>query len=127
MRGCRRQAGYRQAGGESKACGSHWVISSQGAASSLSYRQTVRVDTDVDLLRNEPSAGPDWAALVEALRIQACIPGVDRNRRVLLDRILGARIPDEFAKTALLRALAGDRKPDRRSASPIDLEELGAA
>ena len=28
---------------------------------------------------------------------------------------------------ALLRALAGDREPDRRSAPPIDLEQLGAA
>ena len=70
--------------------------------------------------------GPDWAALVEALRIHARIPGVDHNRKLLLDRILRARIPDEFAKMALLRALAGDREPDRRSAPPVDLEELGA-
>ena len=71
--------------------------------------------------------GPDWAALVEALRIHARIPGVDDNRKLLLDRILRARIPDEFAKMALLRALAGDREPDRRSAPPVDLEQLGAA
>ena len=70
--------------------------------------------------------GPDWAALVEALRIHARIPGVDHNRKLLLDRILRARIPDEFAKMALLRALAGDREPDRRSAPPVDLEQLGA-
>ena len=70
--------------------------------------------------------GPDWAALVEALRIQAHVPGVDHNRKLLLDRILRARIPDEFAKMALLRALAGDREPDRRSAPPVDLEQLGA-
>lgn len=70
--------------------------------------------------------GPEWAALVEALRIHARIPGVDHNRRLLLDRILRARIPDEFAKMALLRALAGDREPDRRSAPPLDLEQLGA-
>lgn len=68
--------------------------------------------------------GPDWAALVEALRIHARIPGVDHNRKLLLDRILRARIPDEFAKMALLRALAGDREPDRRSAPPVDLEQL---
>ena len=71
--------------------------------------------------------GPDWAALVEALRIHARIPGDDHNRKLLLDRILRARIPDEFAKMALLRALAGDREPDRRSAPPIDLEDLGSA
>ena len=71
--------------------------------------------------------GPDWAALVEVLRIHARIPGVDHNRKLLLDRILRARIPDEFAKMALLRALAGDRDPDRRSAPPVDLEQLGAA
>ena len=69
--------------------------------------------------------GPDWAALVEALRIHARIPGVDHNRKLLLDRILRARIPDEFAKMALLRALAGDCEPDRRSAPPVDLEQLG--
>ena len=71
--------------------------------------------------------GSDWAALVEALRIHACIPGVDHNRKLLLDRILRSRIPDEFVKMALLRALAGDREPDRRSAPPADLEELSAA
>ena len=70
---------------------------------------------------------PDWAALVEALRIHARMPGVDHNRKVLLDRILRARLPDEFAKMALLRALAGDREPDRRSAPPIAPEQLGAA
>ena len=70
--------------------------------------------------------GPDWPALVEALRIHAAIPGVDHNRKLLLDRILRARIPDEFAKMALLRALAGDREPDRRSAPPVALEQLGA-
>ena len=70
--------------------------------------------------------GPEWAVLVEALRIHVRIPGVDHNRKLLLDRILRARIPDEFAKMALLRALAGDREPDRRSAPPVDLEQLGA-
>lgn len=70
--------------------------------------------------------GPDWAALVEVLRIHARIPGVDHNRKLLLNRILRARIPDEFAKMALLRALAGDREPDGRSAPQVALEELGA-
>lgn len=71
--------------------------------------------------------GAEWAALVEALRIHARIPGSDRNRKLLLDRILRARIPDEFAKMALLRALAGDREPDRGSAPPVDLAQLAAA
>ena len=48
----------------------------------------------------------DYAALVFALDVHRRIPGVDHNRSLLLDRILRARIPDEFAKLALLRALA---------------------
>ena len=71
--------------------------------------------------------GADWAVLVESLGIHARIPGTDHNRKLLLDRILRARIPDEFAKMALLRALAGDREPDRPSAPPVDLAQLGAA
>ena len=50
----------------------------------------------------------DYAALVFALDVHRRIPGVDHNRRLLLGRILRARIPDEFAKLALLRALADD-------------------
>ena len=68
--------------------------------------------------------GPDWIALVEALRVHARIPGVDCNRRWLLDRILRAPIPDEFAKLALLRALAEDRAPAPPSAPPVDLDGL---
>lgn len=48
----------------------------------------------------------DWLALVEALRVHKHIPGIDHNRKLLLDRILHAQIPDEFAKMTLLRALA---------------------
>ena len=68
--------------------------------------------------------GAEWAALVEALRVHARIPGVDANRKLLLDRILGAQIPDEFAKMTLLRALAADRAPDPRSAPVTDLATL---
>ena len=68
--------------------------------------------------------GAEWTALAEALRIHASIPGADANRKLLLDRILGARIPDEFAKMTLLRALAADRAPDPRSAPAPDLSAL---
>ena len=68
--------------------------------------------------------GAEWAALVEALRIHARVPGADHNRKLLLDRILGAQIPDEFAKMTLLRALAADRAPDPRSAPATDLTAL---
>ncbi len=68
--------------------------------------------------------GPDWIALVEAVRVHACIPGVDHNRRRLLDRIVRAPIPDEFAKLTLLRALADDRAPAPPSAPPVDLDAL---
>lgn len=66
----------------------------------------------------------DWAALVEALRIHNRVPGVDRNRRLLLGAILRAQIPDEFAKLTLLRALAEDKEPDPASAPPIDFAAL---
>lgn len=69
--------------------------------------------------------GAEWTALVEALRIHARIPGTDANRKLLLDRILGAQIPDEFAKMTLLRALAADRAPDPRSAPATDVAALG--
>lgn len=68
--------------------------------------------------------GAEWAALVEALRVHARIPGADANRKLLLGRILGAQIPDEFAKMTLLRALAADRAPDLRSAPQPDLAAL---
>ena len=69
--------------------------------------------------------GAEWTALVEALRVHARAPGSDHNRKLLLDRILGAPIPDEFAKVTLLRALAADRAPDPRSAPAPDLAALG--
>ena len=71
--------------------------------------------------------GVEWTVLVEALRIHARVPGSDHNRKLLLERILEAQIPDEFAKMTLLRALAGDRAPDPRSAPGTDLAALRAA
>ena len=69
----------------------------------------------------------DYAALVFALDVHRRIPGVDHNRRLLLDRILRARIPDEFAKLALLRALADDGVPHATEARPVDLRSLPPA
>ena len=69
----------------------------------------------------------DYAALVAALDVHRRIPGVDHNRRLLLDRILRAPIPDEFAKLALLRALADDGVPDAAEAPPVDLPSLPPA
>ena len=69
----------------------------------------------------------DYAALVFALDVHRRIPGVDHNRRLLLDRILRARIPDEFARLALLRALADDGVPDAAEAPPVDLLSLPLA
>ena len=66
----------------------------------------------------------DWVALVEVLRIHARIPGIDHNRKLLLDHILRAQILDEFAKMALLRALAADREPDARTIPPVDFVPL---
>ena len=69
----------------------------------------------------------DYVALVAALDVHRRIPGVDRNRRLLLDRILRARIPDEFAKLELLRELADDEVPDAAEAPPVDLRSLPPA
>ena len=69
----------------------------------------------------------EWLGLVEALRIHNLVPGIDYNRKLLLDRILRARIPDEFAKLALLRALAADGEPDSILTPPIDFASLRPA
>ena len=66
----------------------------------------------------------DWAALVEALRLQARIAGIDHNRKLLLGHILRARMLDDVARMALLRALAADREPDSRLIPPIDFALL---
>ena len=69
----------------------------------------------------------DWLGLVEALRIHKLVPGIDHNRKILLDRILRAQIPDEFAKLTLLRALADDGEPDSTLTPPIDFASLRPA
>ena len=60
----------------------------------------------------------DYAAVIAALDVHRRIPGVDHNRRLLLDHILRARIPDEFAKLVLLRALADRRASISAVGSP---------
>ncbi len=74
-----------------------------------------------------PYRGPDWIALVEAIRVHALVPGIDHNRRRLLDRVLRAPIPDEFAKMALLRALAEDRATAPPAVPAVDLDALRPA
>ena len=46
------------------------------------------------------------------------------NRELLLDCILRAQTPDEFAKLAPLRALADDGEPDLTLMPPVDLASL---
>ena len=99
-----------------------WLKTLLESSVALVYLRVARI---YDPLRSY--RGPDWIALVEAIRVQACIPGVDLNRRHLLDRVLRAPIPDEFAKMALLRALADDRAPAPPSVPPVDLDGLRPA
>ncbi len=96
-----------------------WLQTLLESSVALVYLHVARI---YDPLRSY--RGPDWIALVEAIRVHAEIPGVDHNRRRLLDRILRAPIPDEFAKIALLRALAEDRAPAPPTTPPIDLDGL---
>ena len=98
-----------------------WLKTLLESSVALVYLRVARI---YDPLRSY--RGPDWIALVEAVRIHARIPGIDHNRRWLLDRILRAPIPDEFAKIALLRALAEDRAPAPPSVPPVDLDALRA-
>ncbi len=90
-----------------KAYAQTWVKELLESAVALVYIQAARTYDPERVYRSA-----DWMALVEALRIQARIPGLDHNRKVLLDRILHAQIPDEFAKLTLLRALAQDADPE---------------
>ncbi len=99
-----------------------WLKTLLESSVALVYLRVARI---YDPLRSY--RGPDWIALVEAVRVHACIPGVDHNRRRLLDRVLRAPIPDEFAKMALLRALADDRAPAPPSVPPVDLDGLRPA
>ena len=99
-----------------------WLRDALESSVALVYEHVART---YDSGRVQRSA--DYAALVFALDVHRRIPGVDHNRRLLLDRILRARIPDEFAKLALLRALADDGVPDAAEAPPVDLRSLPPA
>lgn len=99
-----------------------WLKELLEGSVALVYLQVART---YDPSRTYRSA--DWLGLVEALRIHKLVPGIDHNRKVLLDRILRAQIPDEFAKLALLRALADDGEPDPTLTTPIDLASLRPA
>ena len=99
-----------------------WLKELLEGSVALVYLQVART---YDPSRTTRSA--DWLGLVEALRIHKLVPGIDHNRKILLDRILRAQIPDEFAKLALLRALADDGEPDPALAPPIDFASLPPA
>ncbi len=99
-----------------------WLKELLEGSVALVYLQVART---YDPSRTYRSA--DWLGLVEALRIHKLVPGIDHNRKLLLDRILRARIPDEFAKLALLRTLADDGEPDPTLAPPIDFASLRPA
>lgn len=96
-----------------------WLKELLEGSVALVYLQVART---YDPSRTTRSA--EWLGLVEALRIHKLVPGIDHNRKVLLDRILRARIPDEFAKLALLRALADDGEPDPALSPPSDFASL---
>ena len=99
-----------------------WLRDALESSVALVYEHVARI--------YDPGRAPlsaDYAALVAALDVHRRIPGVDHNRRLLLDRILRARIPDEFAKLALLRALADDGVPDAAEAPRVDLNSLPPA
>ena len=113
------EAAVRVAGKALRTYGEAWLKELLESSVALVYLQVART---YDPQRTYRSA--DWAALTEALRIHRQIPGIDHNRRLLLDRILRAQIPDEFAKLALLRALAADRDPEAGNGPPIDLASL---
>ncbi len=113
------EAAKRIAGKALRTYGEAWLKELLESSVALVYLQVART---YDPQRTYRSA--DWAALAEALRIHKQIPGIDHNRRLLLDRILHAQIPDEFAKMTLLRALAADRDPDAETSPPIDLASL---
>ena len=98
-----------------------WLRDALESSVALVYEHVARI---YDPGRVQRSA--DYAALVAALDVHRRIPGVDHNRRLLLDRILRAPIRDEFAKLALLRALADDGDSDAAEAPP-DLRSLPPA
>ena len=99
-----------------------WLRDALESSVALVYEHVARI---YDPGRVQRSA--DYAALVAALDVHRRIPGVDHNRRLLLDHILRARIPDEFEKLALLRALVDDGVPEAAKASAVDLRSLPPA
>ncbi len=113
------EAAVRVAGKALRIYGEAWLKELLESSVALVYLQVART---YDPQRTYRSA--DWAALAEALRIHKQIPGIDHNRRLLLERILRAQIPDEFAKMTLLRALAADGDPEAETGPPIDLASL---
>ena len=99
-----------------------WLKELLEGSVALVYLQVART---YDPSRTYRSA--DWLGLVEALRVHKLVPGIDHNRKLLTDRILRAQIPDEFAKLALLRALADDGEPDSALTPPTDFPSLPPA
>lgn len=99
-----------------------WVRDALESSVALVYEHVARIYDPGRVLRSA-----EFSALVLALDVHRRIPGVDHNRRLLLDRILRARIPDEFAKLSLLRGLADDGAPDAVDAPPVDLRVLPPA
>ena len=99
-----------------------WLKELLEGSVALVYLQVARTYDPARVVRSV-----DWLALVEALRVHSLVPGVDHNRKLLLDHILRAQIPDEFAKLTLLRALAADGEPDSALTAPVDLASLRPA
>ncbi len=105
-----------------KTYGEGWLKELLEGSVALVYLQVARTYDPRHTYRSA-----DWLGLVEALRIHTLIPGIDHNRKLLLDRILRAQIPDEFAKLALLRALADDAELDSTLTPPTDFASLRPA
>ena len=113
------EAATRIGGHVIKTYGEVWLKDLFEGAVALVYLRVARMYDPQQIYRSA-----DWLALVDALRIHRRVPGIDENRRLLLDCILRAQIPDEFAKLALLRALADDAEPDLTLTPPVDLTSL---
>lgn len=113
------EAATRIGGHVLKTYGEVWLKDLFEGAVALVYLRVARMYDPQQTYRSA-----DWLALVDALRIHRRVPGIDENRRLLLDCILRAPIPDEFARLALLRALADDAEPDLTLTPPVDLTSL---
>ena len=76
---------------------------------------------------------PAWYVLAEACAIVRAAPGIDVNRKKLLQQILGAPIHDEYERLDLIRALADDSLPtllaldDRTYADHTPVERMAIA